>query len=604
LKSSIIRGNHALSATSQSGVLSNFRYLIDRYRSHQMQLKRSVIALVLLSAGTSQALLAAPAPTGDKRFDAALVRAVSFLKKDMIDSKQKMHGGYMSLPAYALLTAGEPVSLPQIKLAIEEVQHRITGDVYKPSNAAHHIYEAGVDAMLVSAAGGDAYYNELKAISDYIIAQQGADGSWDYPSRDVGDTSMGQYAVLGLWAAARANVEIPPEVWDKAAVWHIRTQRNDGGFQYHPGVDKGAATGGNASSINMTAGATGTLSILQMQLYPDSMRPESEREVKKKAFGILEAKEPDPPAGEQGGPYSIQTSLSQLQGSIQRGLGWATNRYVPISPLPHKIYYNYALERAGALTNTPLLGGKVDWFKTSGEALLKLQKPDGGWDTFEGPHVGTSFAVLFFIRPTKKAVAAQFGGGLLSGGRGLPSDLAGADVTGGGIKEKRKIEGPLDELLTELSVLNPDSLADAQAAIVEKVQLGSREELLGELDRIRTLITHPNPELRRTAVWALGRSGDLKDANLLISALNDFNVDVLVETYNSLSYLSRKIDGVGMPQNPFESLGEEPTQAEKDAALAAWKKEAISKWSDWYLRIRPYADRNDIFELGLGRKRK
>ena len=186
----------------------------------------------------------------------------------------------------------------------------------------------------------------------------------------------------------------------------------------------------------------------------------------------------------------------------------------------------------------------------------------------------------------------------------MPSDLAGADVTGGGIKEKRKIEGPLDELLTELSVLNPDSLADAQAAIVEKVQLGSREELLGELDRIRTLITHPNPELRRTAVWALGRSGDLKDANLLISALNDFNVDVLVETYNSLSYLSRKIDGVGMPQNPFESLGEEPTQAEKDAALAAWKKEAISKWSDWYLRIRPYADRNDIFELGLGRKRK
>ena len=58
-----------------------------------------------------------------------------------------------------------------------------------------------------------------------------------------------------------------------------------------------------------------------------------------------------------------------------------------------------------------------------------------------------------------------------------------------------------------------------------------------------------------------------------------------------------------MSQNPFEQLGEEPTQAEKDAALAAWKKEAIARWSAWYLRIRPYADRNDIFELGLGKKR-
>ena len=128
----------------------------------------------------------------------------------------------------------------------------------------------------------------------------------------------------------------------------------------------------------------------------------------------------------------------------------------------------------------------------------------------------------------------------------MPSDLANADVTGGAVKQKRKIEGPLDELLTELSALNPDSIADAQAAIVEKVQVGSREDLLGELDRIRELIHHPNAELRRTAVWALGRSGDLKDANLLIEALKDNNVDVLAETYNSLSYLSRKIDGVGM----------------------------------------------------------
>lgn len=567
-----------------------------------MLLMRSVIALVLLSVCTSQKLVAAPPPTGNPQYDAALAKAISFLKQKMLDPRLQLHGGYHSLPAFALLTAGEPKTLPQISGAIDEVKSRIKDGVYTPSNASHHIYEAGVDAMLMADAGADSNFNELKAISDYIIAQQGADGSWDYPNRTVGDTSMGQYAVLGLWAAQRSSVDIPKEVWDKAAGWHIRTQRSDGGFMYHPGVNVGAATGGNASSINMTAGATGTLAIIQMQLYPDSMKPEDEREVKTKAFGVLEAKQPDPPAGESG-PYEVQTPLSALQNAIRRGLGWAASRYVPISPLVHRIYYNYALERAGALTQTRLLGGKIDWFKTSGDALLRIQNADGSWDTQEGTHVGTSFAILFFIRPTKKAVAAQYGGGLLTGGRGLPTDLANADVSGGAIKEKRKIEGPLDELLTELSALNPDSIADAQAAIVEKVQVGNREELLGEMDRIRNLIAHPDPELRRTAVWALGRSGDLKDANLLISALSDNNVDVLTEAYNSLSYLSRKIDGVGMDPSPFAGLSEFPTQPEKDAAMVAWRKEALKRWGAWYLRVRPYAERNDIFELGLKNKR-
>ena len=105
-------------------------------------------------------------------------------------------------------------------------------------------------------------------------------------------------------------------------------------------------------------------------------------------------------------------------------------------------------------------------------------------------------------------------------------------------------------------------------------------------------------------MWALGRSGDLKDANLLISALNDFNVDVLAESYNSLSYLSRKIDGVGLDSNPFAELNEFPTQEQKNAAMASWKKEALKRWSAWYLRVRPYAERNDIFELGLRKKKR
>ena len=555
--------------------------------------------LVALFAVTKVAVSAAPT-TGVPAFDGSMRKAVDYLKQEIMASKSQIHGGYLSFTAYALLQAGESTTSAPVQKAIEEVKKRITSAGYKPDNQEHHIYDAGVDAMLLAKAGGDNYYAELKAVSDYIIAQQGTDGSWDYPSRTVGDTSMGQYGALGLWSATLGGVDVPKEVWDKLAIWHMRTQQADGGWMYHPGVSNAAAVGGNKPTLNMTAGATGTLAICRLFLFPEFVPGEKYEGDKgpKKAFGLLDAKLPD----EDPSNFKPQASLTAINTSIGRGMGWLGARYQPVGDLVNKIYFCYALERTCALNRVDNLGKGIDWYRKSGDALVKLQKPDGSWEAYV-QHAPTAFAILFYIRPTKKAVAAQYGGGLLTGGRGLPSDLANADVSGGAITEKRKIDGPLDELLTELSALNPDSIADAQAAIVEKVQVGNREELLGELDRIRDLIAHPDPELRRTAVWALGRSGDLKDANLLISALNDNNVDVLTEAYNSLSYLSRKIDGVGMDPSPFAELSEFPTQPEKDAAMVAWRKEALKRWGAWYLRVRPYAERNDIFELGLKNKR-
>jgi HEAT repeat protein len=197
----------------------------------------------------------------------------------------------------------------------------------------------------------------------------------------------------------------------------------------------------------------------------------------------------------------------------------------------------------------------------------------------------------------------DLGGGLLAGGRGLPDDLSAADTTGGKVKQ-RKVEGDLDKLLTDFEKLDLSALEETQTAIVEKIQLGSKEELLGEMPRIRKLISHPNGDIRRTAVWALGRSGDLRDANLLIQRFEESDVGVVVEANNALCYLSRKLAGIGVPEDPFEHLGEKPSQAQQDEALAAWRKDAIEKWTRWYLRVRPFDDRNDLFQLKFGRSVK
>ncbi|MFP6762702.1 MAG: HEAT repeat domain-containing protein, partial [Planctomycetaceae bacterium] len=228
------------------------------------------------------------------------------------------------------------------------------------------------------------------------------------------------------------------------------------------------------------------------------------------------------------------------------------------------------------------------------------QRPDGSWVTHTGPENATSFAILFMVKSTGKLLARPpVGGGLLSGGRGLPEDLSGANVAGGTVAEKRKPEGPLDELLAQLSSTDISILEGAQQAIVEKVQIGDRNELLKEMDRVRKLADHPNVEVRRTAVWALGRSRDLRDAGLLIRALQDPNYWVAVEANNGLSYLSRKLSGVGVDSDPHASLPESATEKQQEDAFQKWQKDALSGWSKWYLRVRPYEDRNDSFELRL-----
>jgi len=564
-------------------------------------MSRFTVALVVMASLSATVANAAPPTTGIPQYDNAVRSAISGLKA-ALKAERKPHGGYQSIIAFALVTAKESPDSPEIAEAIDEVKKRITSSGYTPSDSSHHIYEAGVDAMLLAEASGDKYFNELQAISDYIVQKQQPSGAWDYPSPTVGDTSMAQYAILGLWAASRSGIDVPLQAFDKACAWHIRTQLPDGGFAYHPGERSSTGTGGGGSTLNMTAGATGTLAIAKMHLYEQAV---IEKKDPKKPFGILEAKV-DESEQKRKTTYRPQTPRSAIDGSITRGIGWLTSRFKPrATTLDHKLYYNYALERTCALNGITKIGGKVDWYRAAGDVLIPLQNTEGTWDAHSvvtNP-VAASFAVLFFLRPTKKTVAAQFGGGLLTGGRGLPTDLANADVTGNGVAEKRKIEGPLDELLSELSKQDPDQMALVQTAIVEKVQLGNREELIGELDRIRKLAKHPDPEIRRTAIWALGRSGQLKDADLLITALEDFNVDVLVEANNSLCYLSRKIEGVGIPTFPFEDLPEDATDAQRNAALGPWKKAAMAGWKAWYIRIRPYKDRNDLFELGLSKSR-
>ncbi len=57
----------------------------------------------------------------------------------------------------------------------------------------------------------------MEAIARYLLSKQKANGSWDYESRTNGDTSISQYAVLGLWEAENAGATVPARCRDRGA---------------------------------------------------------------------------------------------------------------------------------------------------------------------------------------------------------------------------------------------------------------------------------------------------------------------------------------------------------------------------------------------------
>lgn len=545
----------------------------------------------------------------------AAARASGFLRREI----SGVGGvGRRCLMTYAMLKAGEDKNSPLIRAAVSKIQERIDGGEYTPA-AAHHLYEAGVCAMLLLEIPGEIedgsdhpYLAELEAISAYILKWQLSNGGWDYPpghlrGNTLGDTSVTQYAMLGLWAAERAGVEVPSTVWERAVDWHVANQEGDGGFAYVPGTKNGFGKG--ASTLNMTINAIGSTYIALLHLTPGNVpelkNPQIERTEEKppsdeRKFGFLEQvdldklpskrKEAEAPRGK------VPGGTAQL---LSGAYGWLVPRFVAENDTTgFRSYYYYSLERMGALANLNRIGD-ADWFDVCADFLIDQQQESGSWRLsthMPDEGIDTAFVVLFLTRSTakilKRTIAPDpIGGGLLSGGRG---GLDGSQEPGA-----KKPLGPLDELLASLDSAGDLELADVQEQFVEKVQIGDRNELIQQTDLLIRYRTHVNPEIRRTAVWALGRTDDLSLGKYLIGALDDPDLSVVIEARNALCWLSRRPNGFGEAGNPLEALQPDATEDQAAAAVTTWRIELLKQWGRWYLEHRPYADRGDDFEAEL-----
>lgn len=504
---------------------------------------------------------------------------------------------HAALGTIALLKSGMDHKSPEIQKVCERLCTHVKGSIFRPD--MHHIYEGAV--MLLALANADAkkYRPQIDAIARYLIANQSKDGHWHYPNQMEGDTSISQYAMLGLWEAERAGIVIPLEVWDRSASWHIRMQQRDGGFAYHPSMFAQVS----ASLHSMTAAGIGSLRIARRYLYPgarqrvviDIPQQAAKKNRSGKRFGILEPVFRDETVDTtsqdlalelRNARYVSTVKLDEIDEAVDKAVAWMTANFTIERPTGHPIYYLYSLERASALAELKTYGIH-DWYEEGAAHLVATQTQEGSWNDTSGQIPAAAFGTLFLVRATSKMVEpdvprVEFGTGILVGGRGLPDDLKESQLNDGKVKKTAK-KTPLEDLLTQLENPQIPLLESTQAEIIEQVVIGDRNKLIGQVDRLKRLAGHPDAEVRRTALWALGRSDDLRLAPILVAALKDADVDVFVEARNALRCLSRQVEDFGLKEAPLD---------------AASREREWQKWRDWYRSVRAYVERDDLVGPG------
>jgi hypothetical protein len=542
----------------------------------------------------------------------AIARGANYLRS----LPGNLEGGRAMLRAYALLKADGNENEPIIAAAIADIVKRCSGETYIPQRS-DQIYACGIEAMLLADVDPEKHKPALEKIAKYLVAEQREDGAFSYRSpQDPGDISVTQYAALGLWACERAGVEVPRQVWDKIAIWHMKSQMSDGGFQYGPGSSMGVT--GAQPNLTMTAAGAASMAIANLVLHSQDYTP-------RRAGGGAAPRDPNDPLGvlnvrtpapggaaqqEATGPYRPQASKSDLDSRTGLAVAWASKNFTPEYRLDLRMYNYYTLERMGALTEVETLGGK-NWFDECASRLFASQEQNGSWtssfyDTKDSYVVGTSFGVLFLSRSTAKLLNRTpppdpIGGGLQVGGRGLPDDLASVTMQDGRVAKDESL-GPLDDLLKSLEAAAGDDLFNLQTQIVKKIQLGDRSELIGQTDRLVELLDYPAPDIRRTALWALARSDDLTMARHMVAALEDPDRDVLIEAHNALCWLSRRPNAFDIPPDPLGELPPDATDQQKEQAVAKWRANALKNWGNWYLKMCTYEERNTPFAHDLARK--
>jgi len=237
----------------------------------------------------------------------------------------------------------------------------------------HKTYSLGLRANAWLAAvkqGGRAYRVRLRQDAKHLILST-KDGSYGYDSRgqrmSSGDNSNSQYGVLGVWAAAQVDEEVPRQYWYMILKHWVECIAADGGWGYRPG---------NASTATMTTAGLATLFVCYDNLLADGFVKCDQGERVQAVLRPLTS-----------GLNWMDKYYQRSKGSVSGGAGHGGRGF----------YLLYGVERVGLASGYKYFG-QADWYKLGATWLVRNQNADGSWPGGYGPAISTSYALLFLIR--------------------------------------------------------------------------------------------------------------------------------------------------------------------------------------------------------------
>ncbi|MEX2141817.1 MAG: DUF4159 domain-containing protein [Pirellulales bacterium] len=326
----------------------------------------------------------------------AIEQGVNYLKGKQQPSGEwddygQRPGGVTCLCALALLNSGVPLEDRSIQRALKAIRDMQPDQTYVV--ALHTMVlcaaEPAKDAQLIA--------RNVRWLESHQIKDGSNKGAWTYaaPSSAAGDNSNSQFALLALYEAERAGVQVDAATWRLAlAYWESAQNNNDFSWAYEkrgtrfrgqlPGT--GSMTCAGVASLIIASGRVG----------------QSNAEVK----------------GDEIECCGVQKSDER----IDKALAWLGNTFtVHNNPSTGDVgggwifYYLYGIERVGRLTGQRFVinrnGEPHDWYREGAAMFVNIQQPTGIWqggNIVESEElIGTSFALLFMSKGRRPVVIGK-----------------------------------------------------------------------------------------------------------------------------------------------------------------------------------------------------
>ena len=322
-----------------------------------MPLSKSLIIAILPCILISTAGLRAATP---EDVDRAVSKGVAWIYAHQTNGNWEQWSGLApfeadsltAFAAYTLLCARENPNDPRIATAIEYLLKRPPSGTYGAALRCLLWSRLGLTPQIRPVAEKD-----VKYLLSAMKTQAPSRGLFSYtsaaPSSGDYDLSCSQFAVLGLWSAAHAGIEIPAEFWKIENPAWCGKQLPDGSWFYGPAEAMPTAS--------MTAAGVASLLIAdeQMRLTADC----------------------------RGNPQDP---------NVDKGIEWLSSNFDHVfepkyqnAGLQLQWYTFFGLSRIGVLSGQKYFG-KYDWYAEASDRLLAAQLPDGSWGGVGG---GTPVAV-------------------------------------------------------------------------------------------------------------------------------------------------------------------------------------------------------------------